>query len=1011
MPDTLYGAIEEAIARPLKGDVFERCAVDLLREHHYPSLRPVGGGNDAGMDGLGDLPDGTPFFLVATVEEDARANLKRNVRSYVTAGGERRAVVFATSRPVSGRRRLELDQSLRDEFGVRLAATHDRTDFIDMLYRSAAWRRALLGVPGEARALTRLPATRRPTPEVPLVGRDREAAALWASEGDLVIVGKPGIGKTFLLQHLMDEDWGLFDAGWDVDDLEDAIREMGPARVVADDAHLQTDRLSTLRQLRAQMNADFAIVAVTWPGSADEVAEAIPGSARVEVSELERDEILRVIKEMGIGGPFALQAALINQARGCIGRAVTLAFAALTGDLRDIATGDALLRDVVGWYSRSLGPESRHVLGFVALAGNHGATLEQAGEALDLPPPTVADLIRGLATGGTLDEAPPVDGVIHLRVEPSDLRYALVRDVYGPRAGSLPLHTALEHLDRPAIAALPLIGAMHRGTQFDRALVRDLADGSDSRAAVAFALLGPAELSEALERWPQFGGEIIREAHRSETDPAATLPLLLALAVGDNRAEHSHPEHPLRVIDDHIAASESPVEIRRATVERVNLWLRAGHDTEVGFRALAHAMRPQLRRTSPDPALGRTGTFTQAPLSPDVVAAVATLWDRVLEIMEREKDGAVKALVDGLGAWVYPGQLSFGDASFEASESTILEAAPRVVERMAGILSERPGALRKLRPYGSRLGIEVAIPHEFGILFPDDWRRSASEWAEWERGASEAVAGLAEDVRERPLDEQVEVLAGSDEEAAAAGLGYPRLTPLMAQSLAASSAEPIAWVDALAARGAAADLLLPFLARSVETKAEGCGERLVALLEDDSYSWAAIQVALTLPVGEEIEAKAIARLTGRHRQVVEALLMQGRIGSGTAERLLDAPHPEVARDSAIAIAMPVASLTVSDLSEAGRARWREVIVASQPDEYWFAEVLKGDPDLFADWLRAWFARLGGDHTDHWLLPHALVGSTRRTALGCPEGDDRRDSPRYPLIPTSRMSSPRSSVRT
>ena len=76
----------------------------------------------------------------------------------------------------------------------------------------------------------------------------------------------------------MAEDWGLFDAGWDVDDLEDAIRDMGPVRIVADDAHLQTDRLSMLRHLRAQMNADFAIVAVTWPGSADEVAGALPGS-------------------------------------------------------------------------------------------------------------------------------------------------------------------------------------------------------------------------------------------------------------------------------------------------------------------------------------------------------------------------------------------------------------------------------------------------------------------------------------------------------------------------------------------------------------------------------------------------------------------------------------------------------------------------------------------------------------------------------------------------------------
>ena len=114
---------------------------------------------------------------------------------------------------------------------------------------------------------------------------------------------------------------------------------------------------------------------------------------------------------------------------------------------------------------------------------------------------------------------------------------------------------------------------------------------------------------------------------------------------------------------------------------------------------------------------------------------------------------------------------------------------------MAGILSERPGVLRKLRPYGAKLGSEIAIPHEFSILFPDDWRRSADQWDDRERSAIEAVAVLAEDVKVRPLDEQVEVLAGSDEEAADAGLSYPRLTPLLAQYLAESNAEPLAWVS------------------------------------------------------------------------------------------------------------------------------------------------------------------------------------------------------------------------
>ena len=972
MTETLSRAIGDAIARPLDGATFERCAVDLLRKD-YPSLGPVEGGNDAGMDGVGELVDGTPFFLIATVQQDSRSNLARNVRSHIDAGGEFRAVVFATTRPVSGRREIKLRRFLRDEFGVRLAAVHDRADFVGRLYRNAAWRRELLGVPGDARALSRLPTTHRPTPTIPLIGRVQECERLTTIEGDLVIVGKPGIGKTFLLQRLMENDWGLFDAGWEISQLEDAVRDMQPTRVVLDDAHLKGDRLSKLRQLRTQMDADFKIAAVTWPGRADEVSEALPDATRFEISELERDQILRVIEEMGIAGPNVLQAHLLNQAQGRVGLAVTLAAASLRGDLREVATGDVLLRDIVGWYARSIGRESRYVLGFLALSGHYGATLAQVGQALDLTLPRVADLIRGLASGGTLDEAHAADDIVRLRVHPVELRYALVRDVYLSGPGSLGLRKSLQHLDNVEGAAVPLLGAIHRGAELDREVVRRLVDDRDSEATVAFALLGPIEFHEALESWPQFGDEMIREAHRSEVDPESTLRLLLNAAVGDDRPENSAPDHPLRVISDHIAASDHPVEIRETAVEAVDNWIRAGGDVGVGMRALAHVMRPQLRSTSVDPGIGNTLTLTQAPLPPDVVTALDSLWDRVLGVVAREKDGPVGPLIAGLHSWVYPRTLSFGGAAFEAEERAILRVASRVIEQLAALLLEHPGALRRLRSYGAELDLEIDIPSDFEALFPERWRGPDVEGGhhDWERSANEAVVALAEDARSRSFDEQVELLQGSDEEATAAGISYPRFTPRLAQLLAESNTAPLIWVATLVRRGAAADLLLPFLKRSVEAHVEGWREVLLELLEDDSYSWATLQIILTLPVGEELRTNGIARLSARHRNLIELLIVRGEVDADTVECLLAAPDPIVARDSAVAIAHTAGEVQVANLSEPGRARWREVILASPADDFWYSEILKRDPELFSRWLRGWYARLN-ESTDHWLLPHTLV---------------------------------------
>ena len=372
-----------------------------------------------------------------------------------------------------------------------------------------------------------------------------------------------------------------------------------------------------------------------------------------------------------------------------------------------------------------------------------------------------------------------------------------MRDVYLSGAGSLDLRASLQHLDDAGSAAIPLVGAIHRGAELDREFVRSLVDGRDSESVIAFALLGASELQEALELWPQFRDDIIREAHRAEVDSNATLPLLLDSAVGDNRPENSAPDHPLRVIGDHIAASDRPVEIREAAIEAIDGWLRAGGDVGIGIRALAHVMQPQMRIMTKDPGLGNKWTIAEAPPSPEVVTALDSLWNRVLEIVAREKDEPVGPLIDELHSWVYPRTLGFGGASLEADDRAIRGVARRVIEQLATVLVERPGALRRLRSYGAEVDLEIAIPSEFAVLFPEDRAGADVDYEDWDRSADAAVVALAEDAKSRSLDDQIKLLHGSDVEAADAGISYPRFTPRLAQLLAESNTEPLTWIDVL----------------------------------------------------------------------------------------------------------------------------------------------------------------------------------------------------------------------
>ena len=64
------------------------------------------------------------------------------------------------------------------------------------------------------------------------------------------------------------------------------------------------------------MEAEFDIVAVSWPGQATAVAGNLPDPTRVVLAELERDQIVEVIVELGVAGPPELQRSIVDQAHG-----------------------------------------------------------------------------------------------------------------------------------------------------------------------------------------------------------------------------------------------------------------------------------------------------------------------------------------------------------------------------------------------------------------------------------------------------------------------------------------------------------------------------------------------------------------------------------------------------------------------------------------------------------------------------------------------------------------------
>ncbi len=445
------------------------------------------------------------------------------------------------------------------------------------------------------------------------------------------------------------------------------------------------------------------------------------------------------------------------------------------------------------------------------------------------------------------------------------------------------------------------------------------------------------------------------------------------LAVGDLRSEHSAPDHPLRIVGDYLAGPDGTLEARKSAVASADQWLLDGGDSEIGLRVLMHAVQPSMRHVYSDPGLGNTVTIAEAALPLTQIREISALWDSVLTIVARERPLKLAPLIEELHHWVYPGILAFGRGPDEETAAALKDEATRVISRLVEILGDRPGLRRRLNDYASkaRLAANISVPSEFEALFPTDWDGSEEAGGHdgWALRVDEAVRILAGEFQQLPVGEIAERIVLADSEAASAGISYPRLTPRMAQLIAEGTNRPELVLDVLEQRGASGDLLQPFIDRVVELQPLGWEHLLERLLLNDEKAWYATQIILTRSVGSRLKNLAIGRMTPGYSNMVHVLIARRQIDFDTIERLLNCPERLIARDTAVALVM--GGSLPADLPPPLRQLWREVIVQSPADDYWYSVILQRDADLFVEWLRAWFARTQSDESKYKFLPHTL----------------------------------------
>ena len=964
--DPFHQQILEALGRHLDPQVFEACMADLLLDV-FPGLVPVPGGNDAGMDGAIAEGKGDPYPLVCTTGEDVARNLNDSLDAFLDRGLSARNVALATSRTLTPPETRKLFR-LAKEKEFKLLQVFERSALANLLYHKTVWCKRLLGLAGAPSALSVVPLSRRPLVDIELRGRDEDAKWLQGTPGDRVVLGLPGSGKTYLFSSLIRSGWpALFLVGDDDTAIANAVRDQKPGIVIVDDAHVAPKKLDRLRRLRNEIQGEFEIVALSWPGASADVIEAIgsiPESRIHNLGLLSRAQILEIYHDLDVRPRDEILRDLVSQAGNKPGLAVTIALLWRQGEWQKILDGSVLSRTLLSLFKGLTGDEVADVLAAFSLGGRRGMSLEAVAGFLEIPSRDVRRIATDLAAGGVLSE---VD-TERLAVNPQVLRSALLRQIFftgGPIR--LDYRKLLPLAPSVAESVKEIVAARAYGALIPPDELHDLVLRFGSHHAWSLLVAVNEEEAEwVLEHYSDvtprpspWGGapadtvteELLRQI------PRKVIPRIFERAGERAKSGESRPEQSMRILSDWVQDYEAGVEEwirrRRLVALAAKKFLLEGGERGIGVQGICIALSPGCLGDSLDPGRGTTLTEWRGLLPSETLRQIEPIWEEAKEAIQVLDASSWHHLSSILRDWIY--QKSAGSKEdAEAKRELMHGFAARVLRDLAPLSQGSPGLQDDFAQFAIEVGISLELEQDatFLLLYPsyklkrekaaqgDKVKALATEWAQDDPGViARKIADYQQEAQKR---------------------SYPGSSNMgeFCEALANEIQEPEAWLDAFLDQDLGGHLAGLFLWRIVRDQREGWDRQLTRCLSIDSLKRLAASRILTLPSPPLPLLDKVLEFSDLATLVMECYL-GGKAPVSTLRRLLRHSQWEVALSAAIGEwwREPKGKVREEVLPD-----WRSAILQSRTEEYSGAErnmglqyllgdILSEDARLALEWLR------------------------------------------------------------
>jgi hypothetical protein len=863
--DPLRRQIADRLRECIDPVKFEACAVDLLRQV-YSGIVPVRGGNDAGFDGAIGSPEGQ-YPVIVTTSPRVLDNVRRNLTEYLArTSGPKRAVV-ATSQPLTPIKRRNIVQAGK-ALGVEIENIHDHGDFVDRLYRDSRWRMELLGLAGYPRVLSDQPPRLRNTPTMLVIGRDDTLSvvrtAIEAKE-DLLLIGQPGSGKTFLHAALAQEGKCTFVVDQDLARIAEAIRDERPSCIVIDDAHTRISLLTDLMRYRAESGArQFSIHANCWPSRDKEcrLVLGLPASRVLELEPLTQSQLVGLIHACGVGGPDHVLHMIVEQSLGKPGLAVLLLEACRKGDVARVWKGEALADYLLSGPDFGAGSIARSVLAAFAIGGDAGMPLSAVAQCLGMSEADLLKVVSDLAAGGIVEEL----ANDRLAVHPSELRSLVTAQVFFRGAASLNPRLFLDSVPSQEATARVLLGARQRDGDVPLPLIEELVRSCSSRDVWRHFAYVDGECTRCI--LARYANMVDRAAdgllHHA---PTQAIPALLSLAVRRTYG-NGDIEDPRRTIgewiDGHNERDEAHLTRRRQLLVETRRWmLSAEPDSHpVAGWALARVLHPGFSRTRQKPGNERSFSMISGVHGLEDLDAIAGLWDEVHGCLKALAITGWKPVLDEIETWCLPQRLMRQQSSSrDQLHSFLKERGSRMLLDVLAL----PAATRAVRSWAAhtahwaRLEIPIETDSDYETLFGERDREVPPE-QEWKERIEDLKA-LASRLGRHPASEAWKYLRELEREHSALKASDGAERYVLYTAIAESTNEAAWWVEALINDDVSTEHVHPFVKRLLETNpAAGRAVLLDMLTNRSRYTDLAVRLGLAIdPPDEEIFGRCLAR--------------------------------------------------------------------------------------------------------------------------------------------------------